>query len=200
MSDQLTLFVAATHASPFPPPGSDKARLMTATSGRKLIGSWVNSGPLGSCVKMLLGTSAWASTSCFLTWKAKATPANRLLFQLAPSAPRIDGTGFGLWPTAMAGDTAERTNEKYLARRERLGLPNTLAMMVARVELFPTPQSSDDRDRGNLSNPAIQRRLAMGKQLNLSMVASPESGALNPAWVEALMGFPPGWTDLGSAE
>jgi hypothetical protein len=31
----------------------------------------------------------------------------------------------------------------------------------------------------------------------LSMVVSLENGALNPTWVEWLMGFPLGWTDSG---
>ncbi|PCN42291.1 hypothetical protein B9C88_21565 [Brevibacillus laterosporus] len=35
-----------------------------------------------------------------------------------------------------------------------------------------------------------------GKQLELSMVVSDQSGQLNPDWVEALMGFPIGWTNL----
>ena len=66
------------------------------------------------------------------------------------------------------------------------------------VKLYPTPQASDHRDRGNLSNPSVQRRLSIGKQLSLSMVVSPKSGQLNPTWVEWLMGFPIGWTDLNS--
>jgi hypothetical protein len=64
------------------------------------------------------------------------------------------------------------------------------------VTLWPTPCASDDRDRGNLSTPAIQRRKKIGKQLGLSMVVSETSGNLNPQWVEWLMGFPAGWTDL----
>jgi hypothetical protein len=64
------------------------------------------------------------------------------------------------------------------------------------LEKWPTPQSSDCRDRGNMSNPAIQRRVQKGKQLNLSMVVHPTSGKLNPTWVEWLMGWPLGWTDL----
>ena len=61
---------------------------------------------------------------------------------------------------------------------------------------FPTPQASDNRDRGHVGMPAIQRRLSKGKQLNLSMVVSKISGQLNPTWVEWLMGYPKGWTDL----
>ena len=47
-----------------------------------------------------------------------------------------------------------------------------------------------------MKTPAIQRRAALGKQLNLSMVVDPDSGALNPDWVEWLMGFPTGWTKV----
>jgi hypothetical protein len=64
-----------------------------------------------------------------------------------------------------------------------------------RERLWPTPQANDNRDRGNMSMPSIQRRASIGKQLLLSMVVDPTSGALNPTWVELLMGFPPGWTD-----
>ncbi len=65
-----------------------------------------------------------------------------------------------------------------------------------RIAQWSTPQASDCRDRGNLSNPSVQRRIEIGKQVNLSMVVSTESGALNPNWVEWLMGWPIGWTDL----
>ena len=61
---------------------------------------------------------------------------------------------------------------------------------------FPTPQASDNRDRGNMSNPSVQRRVAIGKQISLSQSVHPTSGQLNPTWVEWLMGWPLGWTDL----
>ena len=67
-------------------------------------------------------------------------------------------------------------------------------------QMWPTPCASDHRDRGHLGNPAIQRRLAIGKQLGLSMVVDQASGQLNPTWVEWLMGWPPGWTDLKPLE
>jgi DNA (cytosine-5)-methyltransferase 1 len=69
-----------------------------------------------------------------------------------------------------------------------------------REKYWPTPNASDNRDRGNLSNPAIQRRMEIGKQVNLSMCVSPVSGQLNPTWVEWLMGWPLGWTDLKPLE
>jgi hypothetical protein len=65
---------------------------------------------------------------------------------------------------------------------------------------WPTPQVSDFKDRGNLSNPSIQRRMEIGKQVNLQMCMSQTSGQLNPMWVEWLMGWPQGWTELKHLE
>jgi hypothetical protein len=62
-----------------------------------------------------------------------------------------------------------------------------------------TPQSSDFRSRGNADSSFIQQRLEQGKQVMLSMQQTGQGGTLNPAWVEGLMGFPPGWTDLPPA-
>jgi DNA (cytosine-5)-methyltransferase 1 len=78
-----------------------------------------------------------------------------------------------------------RVNDKF---------PN-LETVVART-MWPTPNASDNRDRGHKGMPAIKRRMEKGKQLNLSMVVSETSGSLNPQWVEWLMGYPEGWTDL----
>ena len=93
-----------THASHLVRLGSDEARKMTVTSGRKYLPLCKRSGRLGAFSRMFLDTSVWASTKCYLTWKAKATPSNRLLFQLAPSMPRTDETGSGLWPTPRASE------------------------------------------------------------------------------------------------
>lgn len=59
--------------------------------------------------------------------------------------------------------------------------------------MFPTPQASDHRNRGNLNNPSVQRRIKLGKQIGLTVVAG---GQLNPNWVEWLMGYPLEWTGL----
>lgn len=92
---------------------------------------------------------------------------------------------------------AQATPRGRLLYRLAVSMPRTAA---TESSFWPTPNSSDFRDRGNLSMPSIQRRKRLGKQLNLSMVVSKESGALNPEWVEWLMGFPAGWTNLTSGE
>ena len=48
-----------------------------------------------------------------------------------------------------------------------------------------------------MDSPCVQRRIAKGKQIGLSMAAG---GSLNPPWVEWLMGWVIGWTDLKPLE
>lgn len=69
-------------------------------------------------------------------------------------------------------------------------------------QMWPTPQASDHRDRGCMEDPSIQRRIKIGKQIGLSTAVKEHrgSGMLNPTWVEWLMGFPTGWTDLNNSE
>jgi hypothetical protein len=95
------------------------------------------------------------------------------------------------WPTPRANSAMAATITPESAW-DRKRFPN-LETVVGQ-KMWPTPNASDCRDRGNMSLPSIQRRAAIGKQLNLSMVVHPTSGQLNPDWVEWLMGFPIGFT------
>ena len=91
------------------------------------------------------------------------------------------------WPTPQARDYKGSSGRSM--KGEECDLPTA-------VKTWPTPSANDNRDRGNLGSPAIQRRIEKGKQIMLSMSVSDISGALNPLWVEWLMGWPLGWTDL----
>jgi len=107
------------------------------------------------------------------------------------------------WPKPDANCGARGTQELWTPKRKsghQAQYSINQAVRDAEKLKFPTPQASDHRDRGNMSNPSIQRRADKGKQLNLSMVAHPNSGQLNPTWVEWLMGWPIGWTDLKPLE
>ena len=181
--EELTSSLEDTPASHLVTPGNEEARKMTVTSGQKLKGSWLPSGPLGVCLRTLLDTSAWASTKCFLTWKAKDTPRGRQLFQLAPSMPRTDETEFGLWPTARSCSAMAAEN---IQNRVHDKFPN-LETMVAR-SLWPTPLTVDAKNNGN------------GSGRHSSELNGVVGGSLNPTWVEWLMGFPLGWTDLNASE
>jgi hypothetical protein len=98
------------------------------------------------------------------------------------------------WPTPTAHNAKEAAYPAEFLRKTP-----TLAATVA-MRKFPTPTASDNRDRGNMSNPSIQRRIAIGKQIMLSQSVDRNSGQLNPPWVEWLMGWPLEWTDLKPLE
>ena len=98
------------------------------------------------------------------------------------------------WPTPTAHNAKEAASPSEFLRKTP-----TLAATVA-LRRFPTPTASDNRDRGNMSNPSIQRRIAIGKQIMLSQSVDRNSGQLNPPWVEWLMGWPLEWTDLKPLE
>ena len=115
------------------------------------------------------------------------------------------------WPTPTSSDWMspkqngiELTNNRFvrtsLTTGTKFGAKLSDAVNLEMKKNWPTPQVVDYKDRGNLSNPSIQRRMKIGKQVNLQMCVSQTSGQLNPMWVEWLMGWPQGWTELKPSE
>ena len=165
--EQLTLFPADSPVSLSLLPGSERAKTMTVTSGQKCSELYGNSGPLGSLVRMCLESSIWHSTRCFLTWKAKAIPHNRLLFRLVASMPHTNESECVLWPTPSTGaalcagtgnfQTLMRMKEKgMITEEERRNLsqgnggrtnPELLEWLMGYQRTFtgliPTPRASD---------------------------------------------------------
>lgn len=189
-SEQLTLFAEDSLASLTVWPGSEKARLMTVTSGRNIAALLPLSGPLGSLVKMCLESKQLSSMTCYLTWSILNTPQRRLVFRLAPSTPRIDGNEFSLWHTPNVPNGGRvnplemsETGKMQDGRKRQVGLEHQVRMVERR--LWPTPTQSD-----GMGGPGNSGRDG-GENLRTAV-----GGSLNPEWVELLMGFPPGWTDL----
>ena len=162
---------------------------MTATSGRTSLELLHKKDPLGAFSKMFMVTLPWASTKCSLTWKPKATPQGRLLFQLAVSMPRTEETGSGLWATPRTTDGTggpRKLDEK--GRRISQTNPDLVfgANLADQVKMWPTPTAQDAKNNGVES-----QHNRNTKPLNAEI-----GGSLNPQWVEWLMGYPEGWTDL----
>ena len=120
--------------------------------------------------------------------------------RLVPSMRPIEEIDCGLWHTPTCHIAKEAGYPAEFTR-------NTISLTAeAYIATWPTPCASDDRDRGRWENPAIQRRVKLGKQVMLSMLAqgsgtiidgpseqTEKRGALNPEFVCWLMGFPPEW-------
>ena len=146
-----------THANHSVSLGSEKAQKMTATSGRTSAKLLHPKDPLGAFSRMFMGTSHWDSTKCLLTWKPKATPQGRLLFQLAVSMPTTKETESGLWPT---------------------------------------PRASEYKDSGPVGSKSHKHMKDRHYLCAEVKDQQKPTGKLNPEWVEWLMGYPEGWTEL----
>jgi hypothetical protein len=113
------------------------------------------------------------------------------------------------WPTPTAHNAKENG---YPAELTRKTLP--LGAIRHLIAAWPTPMSADNRDRGSFDNPSIQRRMEIGKPIELSMLAhSVTSGEkantyiaetgksvkyqLNPRFSLWLMGYPIEWAYCG---
>lgn len=198
-------------------PGSDEARRMTVTSGLRCLELYRRSDPVGSLVRMLLGSSAWRSTRCYLTWKASATPAKRLLFRLVPSTPRTGETDAQYWPTPTARDHKGANSMEHLTRDGKKNHTDQLANAVklspckhgqggpdlaTYTKLIPTATTGAGLCGGSANYERLkelERDGVISEEERRSMAAG-NGGQLNPTWVEWLMGFPLGWTDLSASE
>lgn len=304
--EQLTLFQGDSPASRLVLPGSEEAQRMTVISGQRCCALLKRSDPLGLLARMLLESSVWRSTRCYLTWKPSATPARRLLFRLVPSTPRTDEIDARLWATPNTMDYLPQRSPEALQRQaetsrkgrtrpanlreqvcedtvrmwptprandaEKRGAvsPEPRNGLPGAVRLWPTPKARDAKDTTNLppsriSDPGkdslvqrvgrlwptptagqcgmtsttggrpIEKSTHLETQVYLAeksrMYATPQAGdyrspnknpggksesanlpqsshslptqcggQLNPTWVEWLMGFPTGWTDLDASE
>ena len=215
--EQLTLFREDSLVSLSALPGSERARMMTVTSGRKCAESYGNFGPLGSLVRMCLESSIWHSTRCLLTWKTKATPLNRLLFRLVVSTHRTKESGCAFWPTPTAsswGSTGHKgqlrlmmeqgkiTEEEYrglTAGNEGRINPELAEWLMgykqAFTQLLPTPRACEYK--GSATNRFIGGGYYRHQLCEL-LEATPRgvTGRTNPEWIEWFMGYPIGWTEL----
>ena len=189
-----------TLASLSPSQVEKKVKKIQDTSGQSILDLSKSVGQLGLLEKMLVDTLNSVSTPLSRTWRVKTTPLGRLVFQLRASAPTTKEKESGLWPTptAMTGGQGVAPSHKKGKHGWNTGAAVQDSLLKNPIRMWPTPNASDNRDRGNLSDPAVQRRIAMGKQVGLTMAVKEQKGggSLNPTWVEWLMGYPKGWTDL----
>jgi hypothetical protein len=66
--------------------------------------------------------------------------------------------------------------------------------------MWPTPAARDYKGGRKLETLKEAGRNETNSLPDAVNVANQEVGSLNPQWVEWLMGFPEGWTDLSSSE
>ena len=186
-----------------------KVKKIQDTSGQSILDLSKNVGQLGLLEKMLVDTLNSVSTPYSRTWKVKTTPQGRLVFQLLASVPNTKEKESGLWrtPDAYSGGSnlnkiKEALAEGHLKRKSGHTIQIRLADQVREPRLWPTPAAHEARL-------GYQRRDTgkKGTQKSLSTIVidteggrEKTTGQLNPTWVEWLMGYPTGWTDLNVSE
>lgn len=94
--------------------------------------------------------------------------------------------GKSLWPTPTARDCKGTNSLKHLTQPKTPGNNHHVRQLANAVKLFTTPCAADaQRTHGGDNHRSLRTDVA---------------GQLNPTWVEWLMGFPIGWTDLNASE
>jgi len=120
------------------------------------------------------------------------TMRNGTVYPLPPLAPLTVGTESGLWPTPRAQDSKHGAATNLELTTNHAGTVGSLRVQVVK-RTWPTPTSRDWKDGSAESCRNVPVNSLLGRAVH---VGSQSSGALNPTWVEWLMGFPTGHTDL----
>jgi len=164
---------------------------------------------LESFARLDLNTSSWRMSQASLTgefltflkdWPKSGSMLNGICYErrklaqiikdkgrlFSPIVPR-EGVNF---PTPMASD-GMRTNLTH-----QRGNPTLLGA----VQMFPTPIVRDFKGGRKKETLLKSKRSASNSLPDSLTMQGLNGGKLNPQWVEWLMGWPIGWTDLGHVE
>ena len=214
---QLTLFAEDTPANHSASPAQETAQTTPDTFGHVSPTAFAYFDHDSRCWKTLQATFHWDSEMYKPTWPRSGTTHNGIAYQLHPSAHRTSATayssslhetmewtptatanqmapsmilrnpGLRLWPTP----TAHITKEGGHPSEGRRNTP-TLTFQA----MWPTPTASSWGNEG--SRNLIQQHVEQGDitEAEKRQMISGNGGKLNPEWIEWLMGFPIGWTDL----
>jgi hypothetical protein len=173
-------------------------------------GTWITSQ------RDLASPHGWGEFSS--TWPRSGLMRNGTAYRLPPLVPLTAETDYGLWPTPTLpnGGRSVAHVDTWTGRSAYHKGKKVQVDLCQAVKMWPTPHgfSQDGKSHGPSGN-------ELGRAVNRSMVATPTSrdwrsgkasaetmaknarplseqigGSLNPTWVEWLMGFPLGWTDL----
>jgi hypothetical protein len=195
---QLSLWTSSVGdipASPSAPQASEEEQMTQDTYGHGL------EQPLASYD---LDTQSWRMSEDISLWgdyrllenlPKSGMTRNGVLYQQPDWVRPIDEIASSLWPTPTTQEN-EHPNATWNEKMRRVA-PNgsTHGINLAdAVRKWPSPQSHDAKHLYSKPKPSGQQMLSNHIYKNDPTTAG---GKLNPMWVEWLMGFPTGWTDLG---
>ena len=201
---QLTLFAADTPANPSVTPAQETAPTTQDTFGQCSPSAFAWFDHDSHCWKTLQGTFLSDLEMSKPTWPRSGMTHNGIAYQRQPSVPRTFATEYSLslhgkrlWatPTTQEIEHPNMTITEKGRRASKSGNGRSHSIGLAdQVKLWPTPTAGDSK------RPKVRHYESSDMPMLGGTVAArhPENigGSLNPEWVEWLMGFPIGWTDL----
>jgi DNA (cytosine-5)-methyltransferase 1 len=224
-SNDPTLSSADTPANHSATQENDKVNKTHGIYGPSVSEPYAFFDPDTHCLRMCEGTLVSGFPKLSQTLPPSGSMQNGKLYQQLRLVHHTKETGYSLWPTPTTQEV-EHPNAKWNTNGRRISNNgNTHSMGLAdSVQKWPTPQVDDSKNvnpgpkrrmtlakavqtwptpraaQGEARNHTIWER-SLDKPQNLeNKVAQVEpsaiGGKLNPTWVEWLMGFPLGWTDL----
>ena len=164
-----------------------------------------------SSMKFDLNTSSWKTHRSLwdedlpessVTLPKWGMMQNGVLWERTTSPPLTSGTESGSWPTPRVGG-----EEGYETVKERKGhsaaVQHNLLAAVQHSQMWPTPTRRDYK--GTNAPEGLTRKDGKSRMDQLPNAVAynsqeKDTGHLNPDWVEWLMGWPIGWTDLNALE
>jgi hypothetical protein len=214
-ADLLTWFLADSLAKTSALP--ERAQALTesaAECGPTWRGSLARFDPASRSWKTAQPSLLWDSEPSSVTWPRSGMTAGGQCWELPMLGRPTSATGSGLWQTPVADDAANRIAGKWNSRGE----PKLSAQVLIRQ--WPTPTVCGNYNRKGASPTsgdglatavlkcatptARDWRSGKASQATMERNSRPLSeqigGSLNPTWVEWLMGWPLGWTDLKPLE
>jgi len=221
----LTSYVVDTHASRSAQQANAKEKTTLDTCGLEYEKPLADYDPDTQSWKMFGDTYLWGESPLLENLPPSGMTRNGVLFPQPQWEPLTGETESSSWPTPTASDwkgrgpnsqqqglpeavkrsvgywptprSSSAMNEDIATLTERLqnGTPYKARLEEA-IAMWPTPRAA----MGETRNHTVYARSSDKPQNLENKVASTEptaiGGKLNPTWVEWLMGFPPGWTDL----
>ena len=196
----LTLYRAGFHAKTSQLQEKvSESKESEAQCGEKWRGSFTRYDP---------DTSSWKTHQCSLlgdlesfseTWPQWGLMRNGECWEQTTLERTIRGTGYGSgqnWPTPNAwdGKRGPRSEENLRTKKHQINLI-TAVKQAEREKLLPTPNARDWKDGKTAGN-----RKSPGLGVVAHQLDTQTGGQLNPTWVEWLMGWPLGWSELKPLE
>jgi hypothetical protein len=203
----LTLFAADTPASPSQPRAKETEPTTLDTFGLGYDRPLANYDPNMQSWRMSEDTFLSDSLPFLAKWPPSGTTRSGNLFP-RPQLVRLIGgresslspTPSGNWPTPTVSDIY---TGNLKSSQQKDGSMHSVTLPQA-VKMWPTPTTANWMTSTSVES--TREHMKNGEKYSsrimqaVALEEATSTGHLNPMWVEWLMGFPLGWTDLEDLE